>query len=267
MDPQPLREIRQLIDAGAIDDALAALDALLAGAPDDLAARGERAALLLRLRTPAALLQALADLDALRAAAADQPPLRSRVLEAQGDMPGAIDALGAIPLDSPEADRLVSLLVAAGRHDEALAICARQGATWGWVERAGDVEAARGRMDRTISHYRAALALADQDAPPALRPSLQRRLHMVLGHAYRRTGQPEAARAHYMAAMASDARDPVIGFNLGLVAAMTGDLAGAHQLCADALRGAPPALRDAMLAELRQPAGSAIRDLLGDPPG
>lgn len=253
-----LRQAEAFLQFGELEDALAALDALLDEQPGDDAARRLRAAVRQRRRDAANLQAALADLDALVAPAPDDDLQRSVILEALGDIAGAEAAVAraraARPDDERAAQRHFRLLLRRRDFDAARRLLAHQPQAWDWLAAAGELEAEAGDEPAAIAHFTAALADFDRRfdarAEPFARP-LKAALLLARAQAAAALGRFAAAEADYDAALALVPDDRRARFLRGLAAAGRGDPARALEGCRAALATSSPDERAALLALLR----------------
>lgn len=244
------------IKAGELQDALDVLDQHLDAGTPDVGARRLRAQLRLRLGH---LRGALDDLDGLGAPSPDDLHLRSVALERLGDLPAACDAMRGALAASDDAgqrerlsERLLGLLLALERWDDADGLLAQQPETWRWAQWRGDTAARRALWAQAAAHYSAALAQLDTGA--AMRPdwlnALKGRLLLVRAQAYVEAGDYPAAAADYDAAAALLPDDPMLDFNRGLLALLAGDPPRALALC----RAAHARANETLRAEMRRAA-------------
>lgn len=263
-----LELIDTLMIAGQLDEALTELDAHLRDHPDDDEARRMRIALLRRLPAdglPDPLAAALDDLARLKAPAAADWVEKAIILEARGDLPGAAAALSSAlnlrPFAPELVERRVALLARLNRLADALnlldgMILARRPGAWRWRMWRGDLLLRQRQPERAIAEFTQAIdELSAQDEQPALIVNLRAQIHLKRARAYADAGQLGPAHDDYAAAEALIPGDPTIAFARGLMlSALNGQAAG-QPVCAAALAGASPALRDqmrAMLAEDRR---------------
>ncbi|MCU0513018.1 MAG: tetratricopeptide repeat protein [Anaerolineae bacterium] len=260
----PMELANAFIRTGELTDALAALDARLAEAPDDDEARRLRAAVLLRLPVPDALARAAADLAALpQPTAADYVQL-ALLAERRHDLPGAIAAMQAAcrlePADERLLERLPGLYVQQGNIPAALDVVRAQPRTWRWLQWQADLEVQQGAFAAAADLYEQAqqhleARFAGQLALNRVAGAIRARLLLARAFACRRCGRLGTAEQLYHEAQRYYPDDPTVLFNLGLLRALHGDLAGALAQCRQALDTTDQALlRAEMVATLRQEA-------------
>lgn len=251
----PLELAEAFIKTGELADALDTLNQYLERSPGDEAARRLRAAVTLRTGD---LSLALADLDSLAAPSADDHSRRSVILERMGDLDGALGAMetacGLKPDDERLAERLLHLLLKRGQIDRARALVGGLPATWRWLQWAGDLAEQAGDPAAAAGRYSAALNQLDAQfslSANASAAAIKARLLLARADCYRQTGQIDLAEADYRAAGAIVPSDPLIPFNLGLLALERGDPETALALCREAFAAANDTLRDHMRASLQ----------------
>lgn len=263
-----LELIDTLMIAGQIDEARAELDAYLRDHPDDDDARRMRIALLRRLpadEAPDPLAAALDDLARLKALTVADWVEKAIILEARGDLPGAAAALGSAlnlrPFAPELVERRVDLLARLNRLADALnlldgMILARRPGAWRWRMWRGDLLLRQRQPERAIPEFTQAIdELSAQADQPALIVNVRAQIHLKRARAYADAGQVGPAYDDYTAAEALIPGDPTIAFARGLMLCARDGQAAGQPVCAAALDGASPALRDqmrAMLAEDRR---------------
>lgn len=257
----PLELAEAFIKTGELADALDALGQHLENTPDDETARRLRAAVALRTGD---LALALADLDALPAPTADDQTRRSVILERMGDTDGAVAAMEAArvlnPDDERQAERLLQLLLKRGEVDRARALIDSRPPTWRWLQWAGDLSAQAGDHAAAVEGYSAALEQLNAQfdlSANASAAAIKARLLLARADCYRQSGQIGQAEADYRTAQTIIPTDPMIPFNLGLLAAERGDLDAALALCREAFADASDTLRAHMRVSLRDKASYA----------
>ncbi len=234
------------IQAGELDDALAALDEHLAEYPDDSDVRRLRIDVLLRL--PGRARAALDDLGLLP----DDPLLRYQIFERLGDHAAAFAAVEQAWDQAPDprtAELLLRLLEQRREVEKALRVLADLPKTSNWLEWSGDFHALKGDCPAAVEYFCAALDLLADSNDPLIRI---RCAHLLLKRAesYRKMKSWAQAEADYRAAETIIPDDPLILFNRGLLIYEQGHLRQALPLCRDALDHAPEGLRAHMRAVL-----------------
>jgi len=237
----PLELADAFLRAGELPDALAALDAHLAGHPDDADARRLRIDVLLHL--PDRARDALVALDALPEPSGEDRLRRLTALAQLGEADGS--EIGAVG-DPALTEALLARLYSLGAVDPALRLLADLPKTWGWLRWSGDFYALKGDFTVAAEHFCSALEQLDHIEPNPLVAAQKAALLLKRAAAYHRLKQYAAAEADYLAAEAIIPDDPMIPFNRGLVIFEQGNLRRALPLCRDALDHAPRALRDHM---------------------
>ncbi len=268
----PLQLAEAFIQAGELDDALDALNQHLDANPDDAAALRLRIGVRLRIGGEEQFLAALMDAEAIPQKTADDYQQISVIQQRLGNLGAAEDAmraaLGLAPGDLRHTERLVKLLQAQGELHAALEWVREQERSWKWLQWEGDLLAQQGEHTMATARYGLALsqlgAYAGQMRPDYLQ-ALQARLLLARAESYRHLGQYEVAREHYEEAQQMLPEDPAIAFNLGLLTALSGELAAGVAQCRAALASAPDAMREEMLTSLHDdPALSAIAAALDE---
>ena len=269
------------LDAGEVDDALAALNNFLlpnprvghwTGDPNrrNIALR-LRAAILARRPGEDALRAALDDLDALdEPLLPDDHLLRSVICERLGDIDGALTAVergcDRHRRHARLAERWLQLLRLAGRLDDARQVVARWIATspvdWRWHRWAGELAAASGDDAAALAHYemaqeQLAVVVTGSDDPAFV--SLVAGLLLARAAAVARLNRLDEADALYSRAAELMADDPLIPFNRGLLATRSGDIDRALELCAPALKAGTPELQAHMRRSLDDSRYAALR--------
>lgn len=251
MSYSPLELAVAFIQAGELDDALAALNQHLDKNPADDRVRRIRINVLRHLNDPQA---ALADFAHLSDHTADDALQRSTLLEQANDLKGAGDSLAAAcerwPGHERIAERYVQVLINAGQLEAALDVVRQQPRAWRWWQWEGDLLAQMGDDTTATARYGLALAGLEDHLTPYLAP-LKARLLLARAHAYRRLGHIDLAEEHYRAAEAIIPDDPLIPFLRGLLCLLRGDYDDALNLCRPVFDSVSDSLREQMLTELR----------------
>jgi tetratricopeptide (TPR) repeat protein len=264
MPYSPMQLAEAFIKTGELTDALAALNQQLEAQPDDAEARRLRIDVLLHLAEAAQLQQALTDINALPAMTAADYQRASVLHERLGAITQAIaimhQAHKLYPADERLSERLLNLLMSHKQYAAALELVREQAKAWRWLQYEGDILVLIG--DDSLATARYGLVLAQLAAFEGVMRAdylqgIQARVLLARAHAYRRLQQIETAREHYQAAQLLLPKDPTISFNLGLLAALAGDVDQAVAACRAALAAAPQLLQDEMLAALRNDANYA----------
>lgn len=267
------------LDAGAIDEALNVLDALLRARGDPVrkaAARRLRAAIHARQPDPDSLRAALADLDAIKGPARpDDHLLRSVICERLDRID---DALAAIETGCDRhrrhprlAEYRLHLLRRAGRLDDAQRVAAAwiaaSPADWQWPRWAAEIAAEAGADDAALAHYIQAreklAAFIGDSADPSYTPLIAA-LMLAQAAILARLDRLAEADALYVQAADLVPDDPLIAFNRGLLAARRGDIDTAAALCEQALRAGTSGLQAYMRRALASDERcAALRERLG----
>jgi len=255
----PLQLADAFIQAGELTDALDALNQHLEEQPTDADALRLRISVRLRLGDEEQLLAALVDTEALPQKSADDFQQISVIQQRLSNLGAAEDAmraaLGLEPDNLRYTERLVQLLQAQGEFHGALDVVREQEKSWKWLEREGDLLAQLG--DHTMATARYGLALAQlNEFEGQMRQDylqgLQARLLLARAESYRHLEQYDVARQHYEQAQKMLPEDPAIAFNLGILTALSGELAAGVAQCRAALDAAPDTLREEMLSSLKK---------------
>jgi tetratricopeptide (TPR) repeat protein len=199
----PIQIAEACLQAGELNQALEVLDSHLQAHGADDEARRLRAEIRLRGAGPESIRAALSDLDALGTLTAGDWLTRSVAAERLGDLDGAVEAVEQAralqPGDDHLAERLVTLLIGAGRLAEARAVLTGLPRRWSWLRLAGDVEAAAGNPYEGIRRYAEALQHFDTHHP-APNPFMQALYAEIIARRaalYARVGIAEAADLDY----------------------------------------------------------------------
>ncbi|MCA9912121.1 MAG: tetratricopeptide repeat protein [Anaerolineae bacterium] len=255
----PLQMADAFIQAGELPDALDALNQHLQDHPDDAAALRLRISVQLRMGDEESLLAALVDTESLAQKSAEDYQQISVIQQRLGNLGAAEDAmraaLGLAPGDVRMSERLVDLLQQEGELQGALEIVREQERSWKWLQWEGDLLAQLG--DHTMATARYGLALAQlSEYEGQMRmdylQALQARLLLARADSYRHLGQYDVSRQHYEEAQKLLPEDPAIAFNLGILAALSGELAAGVAQCRTALQSAPDAMRQEMLTSVQK---------------
>jgi tetratricopeptide (TPR) repeat protein len=251
----PLQLAEAFLKTGELDDALNALDEHLAAQPDDASVLRMRAAVLLRLGDPQQLNRALADLRRIDAPIADDWVQRSVIYERQGALAQAIEAMQHAQTIAPDSERiierLVQLLIANGDLETALEQVRAQERNWRWLQWEADILVLMGDDTMASARYGLVLALLNElDGDSHHVRAIGGRVVLARAECYRRLGEIESARDHYLVAQKIYPDDPTIDFNLGLLLALEGDTASAIDRCRAAYQRANAALQAEMRATL-----------------
>lgn len=245
------------IQTGELDDALDALNAHLAAAPDDTGARRLRAEVLARRTAAPDLLAAVADLEALAERTASDWLRLSGLYERLGDLPAALRAVEVAAAVEPDDLRLiereVTLLIRLGDADKARARASSLPETWTWLQLRGTAAAAAGDHAAAVTDFTRALDVFPvtpaESRDAALLDAARAHLITLRASAAWAVGDLDLADADYAAAAQILPRDPLLPFNRGMIAAARGDLTAARALCAAAYASASPRIREVMRAE------------------
>lgn len=262
------------IDAGEIEDALAALTPHLEDHPEDDAARRLRAAVFARL--PGLAGKAHDDYRALRTLTRDDRIADAMLSIGQGDITGGTRILGVLLEQQPEDDslleRLVHVLIAHPAHaspdasvvrllDARLAQNPHHWRWWGWR---GDLATAIGEDDGAITAYGYGLRALEkilapiEGAPNPILVNQKAQFHLKRADASYRRAQYGEADADLVDAERLLPTDGMIPFKRALIAYQASRVAGADDW-QNALRRALPPCRDAL-----DHASPAIRALMRD---
>lgn len=268
-----LQLAQAFIQTGELRDALDTLNIYLIESPEDDAARRLRAEVLARMPGETALRDALDDLDALVKPVANDAILKSSIWGKLGQVDQALQAAAkgyaAFPDDARMIERYLLLLRESAQTTLAREIAeqraARQPDSWRWWQWAGDLAVDAGDDQASIAHYdstlqalRARHTIADAQAATLAIAGIYARVLLARGGALMRCARYTEAEADYTAAAVLIPNDPMILFNLGLLAAHQGDTRTAKTRCTAAYQAAPPALQDHMRAALRATAWEAF---------
>lgn len=252
----PLEIAGAFIQTGELEDALAVLDEHLENNPDDDRARRLRVGVMMRLPGESYQTAVLRDLEQINNPTADDLVRKSVLHERANALDEAIatmqTALAQQPDDERLAERVVHLLRNNGDLNGARELAASMPQSWRWWQQLGDLAVEAGDHETALTHYSA--ALADVAASFAVENDWARsftaRLLLARGGTALTLNHYAEAEADYRAAdELTD--DPMIPFNRGLLAALTGDLTEAVALCGAALSGASETLQAHMETTLR----------------
>lgn len=233
---------RAFIQAGELDDARATLDAHIQVKSDDNDARRLRAEILARLNAPQS---ALYDMDRLDVLAPDDIMLYANLLEALNRPAVTILAEGCSRY--PDDERLLERYVRTLRPEQARVLIADRSG-WRWRQWAGDLAVHMDDFDDAIQCYTDAIdGVAGRDHFE----SIHARLLLARAGVYLHLNQLDAAESDYQSAAGLVPDDPVIDFNLGIIAARRGHQNRAQALCVTAIANAAPALRDRLRESMR----------------
>lgn len=267
MTYNPLELAEAYVQAAQFSEALKVLDAHLQDQPHDDEARRLRVAVRLRGSGETDLQAALADLDRLSESMPDDWRARIEIalrLEPESGLEVAAQAVGAYPGDVTLAELYVERLLAAGRWASALAVVEAQSVNWRWLALGARIHAQSGAFTAAEADYARALERLEQeiDTVAAFGAGLKADLLLRRASCALEAGHLDMAEAGYRAAQRLIADDPSIAFNLGVIAALRGDLVGALELCGDALARAPAPIREQMETALAQDRRLAVLALL-----
>ncbi|MEL6406627.1 MAG: tetratricopeptide repeat protein [Chloroflexota bacterium] len=253
----PMQLAEAFLKTGELEDALDALNQQLEAEPADEEARRLRVQVLMRLRQPEHLAQAMADMDAISQKTATDWQTHSILAMQSGDAQSAIDAIQQArtlaPDDERLTERLLDLLLKAAQYDEALALVREQERTWRWLEREGDVLVLLGDDMLATARYGLVLAQLEQFKDTMREDywhAFRVRALLARAHAYRRLEHSDPAREHYLAAQAILGDDVSIMFNLGLLQAQEGHIEDAITRCKAAYMNASETLQAEMMRSL-----------------
>lgn len=262
-----------LLTAGELEEALDILNTHLTTQPDDDDARRLRAGILLRKPGDGQAERqqaALNDLDAIANPNAEDHLSRSLILEALGDLNGALaaaqNALQAEAGSTRLTERIVHLLIKAGdlaAAREIIKTAQTQSDDWRWSQWAGDLAAQADDQAAAAAHYQQALTTLDQvwqKAPDNVYVAgVRAHLLVVLGHLKRRARDYRQAQAHYDAAAATLQNDPVVKYYSGLTRALAGDQTGIA-ICRSAYEEANALLKAQIRTSLAEEANPALSE-------
>lgn len=177
--PYSLLEIaRAALDAGEIEEALAALDERLADVPDDADALRLRAAIFARL--PGRVTDALMDLVSISEQTVDDRRLLARLLIETHNLKRALmtlESLWGMFQDPLDAEMLLRVLLDEGLPERALQFLDALPDIWTWRVWRGDAYAALGDTEAAIAWYGAALEdVPDTDLTAPLKEYLRDRI-------------------------------------------------------------------------------------------
>ena len=218
--------------------------------------------------------QALADIAILQVLQADDYILQSALHEWLSNIEGAIQSAQNGHDVHPNHDRLTERLLyclqLAERYDDALAVIAPLPKAWRWLTWQGDLYSKKQDYVEAISAYTSALdelesrytfpkdqpanVLTDDEISEAAGMTIvatYARLLLSRADAYRHTDALAESESGYKSARVFLPDDPVIPFNLGLIAHLHGHHDDALMLCKEALDSASDALKTHMLASIK----------------
>lgn len=281
---------RAFIQAGELPDALDALNQHLTTTPDDPQARRLRAEINARMATSEHLESALADLQNLSEMTTDDVILQMNLLEKLNRTEEALQVAANAPYMTHQrlAEQYLHLLRSHQHHQKAMEIVrALQTASpdaWHWSQWAGDLSSDLNNHKQAIQHYSDALATIQKRYPIDTQSTAQvlasgnmgdavsltiegifARLLLARAEAHQHTEQWGLAEADYKAAAKLIPDDPVILFNLGVIAFRRGNPDNACALCQQALQKASPTLHNHMLASLQPAIYHPLRNRLTTP--
>lgn len=277
----PLELAEALLLGGEIDAALTVLDEYLTAYPAADDARRLRIAIWQRMGDDHRA-DALAEIERLAAPTADDHVQAAILLEAGGDLAGAIAAIRRAerlrPFAAALLERRVRLLLRAGRATEALnllnmLILARMPNGWRWLRWRGQAHQQRGERTRAISDFSDAIAgLAATADDSALIVNARAQTHVQRAAVYRAQRDWAAAAADLHAAAALLPPDATIAFTLALIGyaanstrpdALPDALTNALAVCQPIYAAVPVAIRAELDDLLREdPAYAPLADAL-----
>lgn len=262
MPYSPLELANAFIQTGELTDALDALNQQLMASPMDDDARRLRIETLMRFKDDEHLQMALADLDQLANLAVDDLYKRSVIQEKPGHLDAALASIAAALHHEPTSERLIErqvhLLRSRGDYVAALRILESLPLTWRWQQWRGDLAVLAGKPDDAIRWYTDALAqlLFQTDGLPEVWAiGLQARLLLARAKVYHQQLQFDAAEVDYLTAKYLIPNDPMIDFQLGLIAWQRGQQSEAIALCQAGWQAASSRLREEMQRELTANSG------------
>ncbi|MCA9891200.1 MAG: tetratricopeptide repeat protein [Anaerolineae bacterium] len=257
----PLQLANAFIQAGELDDALAALDEHLIAEPEDDVVRRMRASVLLRLASAEYLNRALTDLQQLGDTTSDDWQQQSIIYEKLGDLKNAISrmqqAIALQPNHERYAERLLQLYIANNNLEAALELVRQQARTWRWLQWEGDILVLLGDDMMATARYGLVLALLDELADSAHIAAIRGRILLARAACYMRLGYGDVAREHFLAAQKIYPNDPTIEFNLGVLHFLDGEREVAIDHCRRAYQDANAALQGQMRLTLAEHAITA----------
>lgn len=261
MPYSPMQLAEAFVKTGELTDALDALNQQLDEQPHDEEARRLRIDVFLRLEEEDYLQHALVDITALEDITVADYQRESVLQERLGNVDKAIAAMYKGCKLAPEnerlTERLLHLLMSQKQYSDALKLVHEQDKSWRWLQYGGDILVLSREDTLAITQYEAVLELLEEQVGVLRADYLQAikaRVILALAHAYRRLSQTNTAREYYDLAQTLIPKDPTIGFNLGLLDALSNDLDKAVNRCKTALKNAPTMLRDEMLNAIREDA-------------
>lgn len=245
------------LKTGELDDALDAINQQLSEHPDDDTARRLRIQIMMRQREPEQLQLALSDVEKIHDKNARDWQMCSIIHERLGNLGNAVAAIQFARDLDPDSERLterlLDILIASDDYDPALSLIREQERSWRWLEREGDLLVLMG--DDTLATARYGLVLShlsqlESTIQEEYLQALKLRVILASAHCYRRLGHIAPARELYNEAKKIISDDSSIDFNLGLLAALDGDIKQAVDMCRQALKQAPHIIRLEMLQSI-----------------
>jgi hypothetical protein len=188
------------LEAGDLDDALAALDAELTENPDNDDALRLRAGILIRAATDDGYRRALEDLNHLREPTVEDIVQKAYSLNELYEIDAALEQIEtAVRLGGQRyVGDQISILMSAFRFAEARALVDTMPRTWRWLEFSGDLAVRHEGPARAIQDYTLALEAIDAlPADPLTAPILaSSRARLLCGRARMFCQQEDWSRAH-----------------------------------------------------------------------
>lgn len=255
----PMQLAEAFIRTGELTDALDALNTQLEVSPADDEARRLRAAVLLRVTGESHLEKALSDLETLNHKTDADYVQLSILYERQAALTSAIEAMTAACEQSPQderlVERLVSLYLSQSNLAAAIHVADGQPRSWRWLQWSADLRVMAGDFCPAVEIYHQALSLLETRLDYRVNRvagAIRARMLLAAGYACRRCGRLEDAESHYLAALDYYPDDTTIPFNLGLLAALRGQIHEAASQCRAALdETTNPLLKAEMLNTLK----------------
>ena len=275
MGYSPIQLAQAFIQTGEIEDALDALNQHLETTPSDDETRRLRVEVLLRFDDEGKHQQALADIAILQALQADDYILQSALHERLSNLDKAIQTAqnghDVYPDHDRLSERLLYILKVAKRYDDALKIIESLPKAWRWLAWQGDLYSEAHNYTNAISAYTSAVdelesrykfpkdqpanVLTNDEISEAAGMTIvatYARLLLSRADAYRHTDALDESESDYKSARVFLPNDPVIPFNLGLIAHLHGNHEDALMLCKEALDSAPEILKTHMLTSIKK---------------